>query len=94
MAMKNQTQGATPPANVETKPTKSISVGVRVGRIAEKLLELDDQEREALMASPATIKAAFDKKREAALKELTEEQREAARGMAKALRPQVKAAAE
>lgn len=60
-----------------TKPTKTISEGVRLGRAIEKLTELAAAEREALAASPAAIRAKFDAERSKVVAALSETQRAA-----------------
>lgn len=67
--------------------TRTLSQGVLVGRIADRLLKLEAEEREALAASPATIKAAFDKKRQSLLLDLSDAQRSGVLAMVEAMRP-------
>lgn len=81
-------------AGDEGKASRSLSTGVIVGRAAERLLELEQEEREALARSPEAIKAAFAKKREEVLAKLTEKQRDGAIAMANAMRSTDEAAAE
>jgi hypothetical protein len=73
-------------ATAETK-VHTISVGVTVGRVAERLLVLEAEEREALLRSPEAIKLGFQKKRDELLGKLTEVQRLGAVAMANAMRP-------
>jgi hypothetical protein len=60
--MKNQTQGATPPAN-ETKATKELSFGSKVGRGLTKLTELNEAEQVELATSPDSIRSRYAKRR-------------------------------
>ena len=77
--------------------TRSLNSGTIVGRAADRLLELEVEERVALARSPEAIKEGFAKKREEALSKLTETQRKGALAMVEAMRPvaeDAKAAAE
>lgn len=76
--------------------TRALNSGTIVGRAADRLLELEVEERVALARSPEAIKEGFAKKREETLSKLTETQRKGALAMADAMREPAedKAAAE
>jgi hypothetical protein len=82
-----QTQGE------DGKATRNLTTGVIVGRAAERLLKLENDERDALANTPATIKAAYAKKKDEVLASLTEAQRKGALAMVEAMRPVVDEAA-
>jgi hypothetical protein len=89
----------TPNASTETASakTRALKEGTIVGRAAERLLELEAQERDELIKrSPEAIKASYAKKRGEVLADLkTDAQRAGATAMANAMRPiEDKAAAE
>jgi len=73
------------PETTESK-TRSLKGGTIVGRAADRLLELEVEERKALAMSPEVIKAGFAKKREEALSKLSDVQRKGALAMAEAMR--------
>lgn len=52
----------------ETKPTKELSFGAKVGRLITKLSGIDADEQAELAQSPAAIKAKYQARREAAMK--------------------------
>lgn len=66
---------------------RSVSIGVTIGKIAEKLVELDAEEAAALASAPQRIKDEFTKKRADATEKLTKEQKKAAVDLAKVLSP-------
>jgi hypothetical protein len=76
----------------ETKATRTLTDGVTVGRAADRLMRLDNEEREALAQSPTAIKELFAKKRDAVLSGLSDAQRKGALAMAEAMKPSAEAA--
>lgn len=78
MVAKNQQGNASegPSTDAEESASRKLSMGVRLGRAAEKLAELDISERDALARSPDEIRNAHAKKREEVLSQFSPDQRE------------------
>lgn len=72
------------PEKPESTPKKTLTLGTKIGRLYEKLADLDRKEAAELAASPQEIRAKYEAKRQDALAAAEPEVRRVVEGTRKA----------